>query len=157
MASGNGLPSSIHAAPNLMVKVQYQAGDETTIGYATNLVYRVHQGQKPIFTVDSPFPTEIAQAAAPSFVQGSMTLFLPKGTTIESMGLVPRRLGDKGEFIAALSQYYDINIYNVETNELVVSIQRAKVGDYTVTIGARNIVIVNLNFIGTNLKEGITY
>lgn len=157
MPSGNGLPSSLYAAPNLVVKVQYQGGNEATVGYATNLVYRVTQGQKPIFTVDSPFPAEIAQGASPSFVQGSMTLFLPKGTTVESMGLVPRRLGQQGEIIVALSQYYDINVYNKETNELVVSIQRAKVGDYTVTIGSRNVVVVSLNFIGTNLKEGVTY
>src|SRR5215469_14851307 len=96
--------SQIHAAPNLVVKIAYETdAKERVIGYASGLTFRVTQGQKEIFTVDSPFPQEIAQGLGQSMVRGNMALFLPKGQTLESLGLVPFRLRNKDTTYAMMA------------------------------------------------------
>lgn len=83
--------SRIITGPSLLIKIKAEGGFETMVGYATDLQINVTQGQKEIFGVDSPFPFEIAQGAAPSMVRGSMAIFILKGTNLETIGLVPYR------------------------------------------------------------------
>ena len=149
-----GFPSLIQTGASLLVKIGYDQNNEKVIGFATNLTYTVTQGQKSIFTVDSPFPAEIAQSAGPSFVKGSMTLFMPKGATMESAGLVPYRTDQGGENIAATSKYFDIKIYDRKTNQIVMTCKYCKVGQYTVNIPARGIVSISLAFDGMLLEPG---
>ena len=149
-----GFPSLIHTGASLLVKVAYDGGSEKVIGFANNLTYTVTQGQKSIFVVDSPFPAEIAQSAGPSFVKGSLTLYLPKGATMESVGLVPYRTDQQGANVAAKSKYFDIKVYDRLTNSPVMSCKYCKVGQYTVNIPARGIVSVTLTFDGMLLEPG---
>jgi hypothetical protein len=149
-----GFPSLIHTGASLLVKVKPDQGTEKIIGFATNLTYTVTQGQKSIFVVDSPFPAEIAQSAAPSFVKGSLTLYMPKGSTMESAGLVPYRTSQDGQNSAAKSKYLDLSIYDRLTNQAVMTCKFCKVGQYTVNIPARGIVSITLSFDGMILEPG---
>lgn len=149
-----GLPSLLNTGPSLIVKIAYEGeGTEKVIGYASGLSIRVSQGQREIFTVDSPFPAEIAQAAGQSMVRGSMTIFLPKGQTPESLGLVPQRILNKNPNIAAMagSKHFHLRIYDRLSTELMYSIDFCKVGDYTVNIQARQVVRCELSFTGMYL------
>jgi hypothetical protein len=111
-----------------------------------------------IFTVDSPIPAEIASAAAPSFIQGSMTLYLPKGTTLENSGLVPRMISPTGTDIAGTyTKTASVMVYNRESNELVIGVQGFKVGVYSFNMSVRSHVMISLQFAGTHIKEGISY
>lgn len=149
----------LHTGPSLVVKIAYEDDSrERVIGYASGLTFRVTQGQKEIFTVDSPFPQEIGQGMGASMVRGTMALFLPKGKTLESLGLVPYRLRNKDTTNAmmALSRYFNLRIYDRLTSELVMSADFVKVGDYTIAIQARNVVRCDLNFSGVYLTPGNT-
>jgi hypothetical protein len=152
-----GLPSLIHAAPALLVKIAYESDSkERIIGYASGLTFRVSQGQKEIYVVDSPFPAEIAQAASQSAVKGSMSIFLPKGQTPESLGLVPHRVLNKSGDIASMaaSKYFHLRVYDRLSTELVFSADFCKVGEYSVSIQARQVVRCELSFTGLYMTPG---
>lgn len=139
--------SFVHTAPSLILKVSHDQGaSEKIIGYATDLSYNVIQGQKLNFGVDSAFPQEIAQGSAQSFVRGTLTVFLPKGTTMEAAGLVPYRQDELGDSAAARSKYMGIRLYDRDTTQLVVSLDYVKIGSYSVTVASRQVVRVSLSF-----------
>jgi hypothetical protein len=141
------MQSAVHTGPSLTLKVFYPADQtEKVIGFASDFQYSVSQGQKAIFAVDSPFPVEIAQAAAPSLVRGSMTIYLPKGSTPEAAGLVPFRTDSQGEIAHAASKYLHFRIYDRQTTGLLYSIDYAKVSSYSVSIRNRSVVMVQLQF-----------
>ena len=143
------MKSAIQTGPNLLVKITYSGADvERTIGYATDLQYSVTQGQKMIFVVDSPFPAEIAQAAGPSHVRGSISIFLPKGHTPESLGLVPYRVDEKGFAHQAKSGYFHMRIVDRQSTGTLLSLDYCKVASYSVSISSRSVVKVNLSFEG---------
>jgi hypothetical protein len=121
---------------------------EKTIGYATDLQYTVNNGQKMIFTVDSPFPAEIAQAAGPTYVRGSMSLFLPKSSTPESLGLVPYRTSAEsgGAALHAASTYFHLKIYDRESKGTIFSLDYCKVGSYSMQIAAKQVVKFSISF-----------
>lgn len=149
--------SMLQTGPSLVVKIAYEDDHrERVIGYASGLTFRVSQGQKEIFTVDSPFPQEIGQGLGPSMVRGSMSVFLPKGQSLETLGLVPFRLRnrDTTNAMMAMSRYFHLRIYDRVTSELVMSADFVKVGDYSVSIQARSVVKCDLNFSGVYLTPG---
>lgn len=149
-----GIPSLLNTAPSLIVKIAYEGdGKERIIGYASNLSMRVSQGQREIFVVDSPFPAEIAQAAGQSMVRGSMSIFLPKGQTPESLGLVPQRILNHDPNYAAMaaSKHFHLRIYDRLSTQLMFSIDFCKVGEYSVNIQARQVVRCELSFSGMYL------
>lgn len=148
--------SILHTGPSLQVKIAYQDGTEKTIGYATGLNYTVLQGQKPIMVVDNPFPAEIAQGAAPSMVQGTLNILLPKGCTPESMGLVAYRRDASGAAYMPLSRYFHLRVYDRATSGLVFSCDFVKVGQYSMGIAARRVVQCDLAFTGMFLTPGNT-
>lgn len=148
--------SMLHTGASLLLKVKYESGDSKVLGYATSFSYSVSNGQRTIYTVDSPFPAEIAQSAGPSQVRGSLTLYLPKGTTPESEGLVPYRMDAAGNNLIGSSRYLNFEIIDRSTMNLVVALDNCKVSTYTVTIQARGIVQVNLTFEGVTATSGLT-
>jgi hypothetical protein len=141
--------SSLHAGPTLTLKIVYDDGTEKTIGYADSFQYTVMQGQREIFVVDSPFPAEIAQGATPSMVRGSISIYMPKGTSPESMGLVPYRQDENRRSVMTRSRYFTWRIYDRATGQRVVDIERCKVGSYSVSIASHTLVKVALSFSGT--------
>jgi hypothetical protein len=139
--------SVLQTGPSLLVKIFYVADNtEKLIGFASGLNFQVTQGQKPIFVVDSPFPAEIAQAAAPSMVRGSMTLFLPKGSSPEAAGLVAYRTDSMGDIYNAASKYLHLRIYDRVSTALIYSMDYTKVSGYSVNIRTRSHVQVQLQF-----------
>ena len=134
--------------------VKYDTGVSKVIGFARDLQFTVMQGQKTTYVVDSPFPAEIAQGTAPSGVKGSITLYLPKGVTMESAGLVPYRLNEKGENIAAASRYLTFEVYDRFTRNLIFSCEYCKVGQYSVSVSAKGIAMISLSFDGVYLTPG---
>lgn len=149
------MKSLLQTGASLALKVAYEDGKEKLIGFARGLSYTVSQGQKMTYTVDSPLPQEIAQGAGPMFVKGSLVVYLPKGTTPESVGLVPFRTDVAGEPIAQLSKVLHFRIYDRLTGNRVMAAEHCKVGMYTVTVQARGIVEVNLQFDGVLLTPGL--
>ena len=148
-----GMKSLIQTGASLLLKVHYPlTGEEKIIGYCRGLNYSVTQGQKIIHTVDTPFPVEIAQAAAPSMVRGNLVCYLPKGSTPESMGLVPYR----NDMNMAGSKYINIRIYDRLSQTLVMSCDYCKIGGYSVSVMARGIAEISLTFEGFMLTPGST-
>jgi hypothetical protein len=146
--------SLLHTGPSLQLKVALPGNSEKLIGYATGLQFSVIQGQKPMFVVDSPFPAQIAQAAAGSMVRGQITIFLPKGMTPETAGLVPYRQDQNGDIFAGNSQYVSFRVYDRATAQLVFAANYCKVSDYTIAIRSRQTVMCTLNFEGIFLVPG---
>lgn len=151
------MQSLLHTGPSLVVKIAYEEDSrERVIGYASNLTFQVSQGQKEIFAVDSPFPVEIGQGLGQSMVRGGMSLFLPKGQTLESLGIVPYRLRNKDttNAVMAMSRYFHLRVYDRLTSELVMAADWCKVGNYTVSIAARQLVRCEVSFSGIYLTPG---
>lgn len=149
------IKSILHTGPSLQVKVFYPAdGTEKTIGFATGLTFTVTQGQKAIYVVDSPFPAETSQAAGPSAVRGSMTMFLPKGSTPESAGLVPYRTDATGQINMAATKYLCFRIYDRVTSSLVLSLDYVKVSQYSMGIRAKTHVTCQIEFEGSYATPG---
>lgn len=144
----------LHAAPDMVLKVRNRGGEERTIGYCSGLSFTVTQGQKMIYVVDSPFPQEISQGAGPSFVRGTMNLYLPKGMTLESAGLVPYRKDIEGDHFLATSSYSNFMLYDRATEYLVYSIDHCKVSQYTVNVESKKLVRVQMQFEGMLLTPG---
>jgi hypothetical protein len=150
------MKSLLHTGASLALRVAYEDGTEKMIGFARNFSYTVTQGQKLTYTVDSPLPQEIAQGASPMVVKGSITLYLPKGTTPESVGLVPYRTDAQGRIINVLSKHLHFRIYDRFTQNLVFTAEYCKVANYTVSIQTRGIAEVSLTFDGILSTPGLT-
>lgn len=159
--------SILRTGPSLVLKIVHPSG-EKIIGYASGITYTVTNGQKSIFVVDSPFPAEISQAAGPSLVRGTISLFMPKGTTLEKAGLVPYRTsgaasaadtspnpGNPDNFVhLAHSMYVHWRLYDRETGELFMGIDYAKVGQYTINVQSKSVVKAELQFEGKYCVSG---
>ena len=148
------MKSLLQTGASILLKIQHEGGGEKTIGFCSDFSYTVTNGQKMIYVVDSVTPAEIAQGATASMVSGSMNLYLPKGVTMESVGLVPQRHNLKGENVMALSKAMTIKLYDRLSSLLIVAIEGAKVGQYTVSVPSKGIVKVQLTFNGTAATPG---
>lgn len=146
--------SVLQTGPSLTVKIAYEDNNEKTIGFATKLSYQVMNGQKVIQTVDSPFPIEIAQGAAPSYVRGTIQLLMPRGQTLEDLGLVPYRHDAQGYSQAHLSKYFHIRVYDRLNQSLIFSLDHCKVGSYSMDIAAKSIVMASITFEGILASPG---
>jgi hypothetical protein len=148
--------SVLRTAPNLVLKASYENSDvgEKIIGYANNLQWTVVQGQKAIFGVDSPFPQEIAQAAGPSYITGTLTLYMPKGSDPVRASLVPPA-GFKDDFPRqASSKYLHWRLYDRFSAELVLALNYCKVSQWSVSVTAKQLVMVQLSFEGFMMDYG---
>lgn len=148
----------IRTGAGLMLKVMYEPEanvPEKTIGFATNLSFTVIQGQKSIFTVDSPFPQEIAQGAGASQVKGSVTLYMLKRSDPIRAGLVsPTGLFTGGGANQALSRYFHWRFYDRTTQELAWAINYVKISSFTINVQAKQVVTVNCQFEGMFYEVG---
>jgi hypothetical protein len=141
---------------SLLLKVAYEDGKEKVIGFAKGLSVAVSQGHKNTFVVDSPFPAEMAQGTQPMIVKGSLTTYLPKGSTPESSGLVPYRLSLRNDENASTSKFMHLRVYDRTTDTLVFSADYCKVTSYNINMMARGIVEVQFQFDGMYLTPGNT-
>jgi hypothetical protein len=148
------MTSLLHTGTTLLLKIEYTNGAEKVIGFAKSLSYTVSQGQKTTYGVDSPFPVEIAQGAAPSSVRGSLVTYLPKGSSPESMGLVPYRHDVQGSPINAGSRYMALKVYDRATGKIVFICEFCKVGSYSVNVMARGVVECAFQFEGMFVTPG---
>jgi hypothetical protein len=151
------MKSLLHTGASLLLKVGYEDGTNKTIGYARNLSYTVTNGQKMTYVVDSPVAAEIAQGAGPMMVKGSLTVFLPKGNTPESLGLVSYRVDADGSYLSILSKYISFQVFDRATLNVIMALEYCKVSNYTVTVQARGIAEVNLQFDGQLATPGLTF
>lgn len=152
--------SRLHTAPNLQLKVAYEASEvEKLIGYASGLSFTVNNGQKEIYTVDSVAIQELAQGAAPTNVKGSLIVYLPKGSDPIRAGLVAPTfdIGTKDDTpVNVTSKYLHWKIYDRFTGELVFAINFAKVGVWNMSIGAKQVVKISLQFTGQVYETGVS-
>lgn len=148
------MKSQLHTGPSLLLKIAASGQSERTIGYASGLQFSVSNGQKPLMVVDSPFPFQIMQAAGASMVRGQLNIYLPKGMTPETAGLIPYRQDSQGNIFAGASQYLSVRLYDRATTQLVFSCDFVKFGDYTVSVRTRSTVQVVMNFEGMFLNPG---
>lgn len=153
------MQSIIQTGSSLRLAVAFEKdGNERTIGYATSFSVSQSLGGQPIFGVDSIFPQEIALAGSPSSIQGSMTIYMLKGTDPIRMGLVAPVVdpnSSKNNFPQqAPSRYIHFRLYDRATNELVISAEFCKVLGWSFATQARSSVIVNLSFAGMWLAYG---
>ena len=139
--------SILQTGPSMVVKIKQEDGEEKTIGFADAINFSPTTGLKPIHVVDSPFPAEIATAAGASMVSGNMSLYLPKGTSMESLGLVPYRRKGEETWLGA-SKYLSIRVYDRSTEKIVYSMDFCKFSGYTVGIAARSVVKITAQFTG---------
>lgn len=146
--------SKVITGPALRIKIKPEDGFEQLIGFATDLQINIDQGQKAIFGVDSPFPFEIAQGAAPSMVRGTMVVYMLKGTNLESMGLVSYRSDDGRQIISPNSKYIDINIYDRASGILIYGLKMCKISGYTMSVSSRNVLKCSLRFDGILMEPG---
>jgi hypothetical protein len=150
------MKSLLHTGASLLLKVGYEDGSEKTIGFARNLNFSVSNGQKVTYVVDQATPAEIAQGAAPSFVKGSLNIYLPKGTNPEAMGLVAYRHDAEGNQIAVLSKHLHFKIYDRATLNLIFTAEYCKVSTWSFVAQARGIVEIQLQFDGVYLTPGLS-
>lgn len=150
--------STLRTGPNLVLKVSYADSPEKTVGYAQSINFSVSQGQKAIYTVDSPFIQELAQGAAPSMVSGSVTLFMPKGSDPVRAGLaVPTvDFNATDDPLMVTSRYLNWRFYDRYTSELAFAVNFVKVSNWSTSISAKAVVQVNLNFEGLFYETGIS-
>lgn len=147
--------SIVQTGPSLVLKVFYpESGIEKVVGYCAGLNFNVQQGQREIFVVDTPFPAESAQAASPSFVRGQLALYLLKGMTVESSGLVPYRQSPDGKIQQAASRYMSWRIYDRSSSALILACDYVKVASYSVGVRSRSAVMVQLEFTGLYATPG---
>jgi hypothetical protein len=74
---------------------------------------------------------------------------------MESAGLVPYRHTGNGDNYLATSEYVKLRLYDRITEALVYSVDNCKVGTYTVTVQAKNVVRVSLQFEGMYVSPGL--
>lgn len=147
----------IRTAPTLKLKVFYKGRDvpEKTVGYAANFQFTVSQGQKPIYTVDTPYAAELAQGAAPQLIQGSLTLYMVKGMDPVRVGLVPPPNSNINNApVHAFSEMLDWRIYDRFSGELAWAINDVKVSQWSVSTQAKSIVTAQLTFQGIYYSSG---
>jgi hypothetical protein len=169
----SGTQSVLRTGANLVVKVAYTGSKvEKTIGYATAINYIVNNGLKIIHVVDTPFPQELAYGAAGMTVTGTLSLVLPKGTTLERAGLVPYRTAGgasekdgitenygSGDVVDTVyiggGQYMHLRVYDRASGEMVMGCDYCKVQNYQISIQSKSVVHANISFVGKFLVPGI--
>ena len=143
--------SVAQTAPNLVVKMITEGGEERTLGFCRSFRVDSQTGQKPIFTVDSTFPAEIAQAAGPQSVSGSMSVYALKGTDPVRLGLIPPAYDPNSPQsfpLNAASRYSHFRVYDRTTQQLCFSIDYAKVSSFSMSVESKGVVQIQLSFTG---------
>lgn len=141
--------SNIQSAPDLRVM-----WNGKLIGYGTALSYSISQGQKPILTVDSPFPAEIAQGASMSMVEGTLTIFKMKASSPEATGMIGARTFSSGHSndptftTLGAAKYSVLEVYDRLSNNAILKAYYVMVGTQNWTVQAKNIMQGSITFQG---------
>ena len=142
--------SFLLAAPELRLRI-----NGVLVGYATGLSYRISQGQKPIFGVDSPLPQELSQGAAPSMIEGSIIVVRPKGGSPENWQLMTPRTGDGTQETGDVTQtalgsaqYSMIEVFDRQTDQLIIRISYVMFSQQDWQVGAGGLMQGSLSFQG---------
>jgi len=149
--------AQIRTGAGLKLKVKYENdtdAPEQTIGFCSNLNFTVDMGQKEIFTVDSPFPQEIAQGAKQSMVRGTVTLYMRKRKDPVRDALVVGTSYDTADPQMPFSRYINWRFYDRVTQELAFAINYVKVGQFSVNVQAKQVVVYTLIFTGMIYEAG---
>jgi hypothetical protein len=149
--------SILRTGPSLSLRVSYTGGDEKTIGYAESINFSVSQGQKKIYTVDTPFAQEISQGAGASGVTGSVVLYMPKGSDPVRAGLVPSAVDfglSADQPLLVTSKYFNWRFYDRLSGELAFAINFVKVSNWSAVVTAKSVVKVNMTFDGIFYEPG---
>lgn len=168
------LQSVLRTGANMVVKVAYNTNkQENTIGYATSLTYNVTNGLKLNHVVDSPFPSEIAYGSAPMQVQGTLSLLMPKGSTLEGAGLVPYRtaggasdkdgvqvsFGSSGNFANSVyiggGQYMHLRIYDRLSGNMILGCDYCKIQSFQISVQSKSVARADISFVGKFLIPSI--
>jgi hypothetical protein len=160
--------STIRASANILLKVVPEDGAEKIIGFVTSVALSMGGTQRVIHGVDSVYPQEIAYGAGPSQVGLSMSLVMPKGQTLESLGLVPYRTGggnsplDTGNSAAGANtvygaggRYIHLRLYDRITGELFYGVDFCKVNSFSITAQSKSIIRADLQYTGMFLIPGV--
>jgi len=161
--------SKIHNAPELKLYINNQLA-----GYANDFRYSVVQGQKAFYGVDSPFPQEIAQGAAPSLVEGTMTVFRPKNGSPEAWGFMTPRaskygseedlvtggfkangMENPGSTALGSGKYSIIRLEDRKTSKVVANIYFVMFSAQSWSVGARGIMMGTLSFQGMTVDHPV--
>jgi hypothetical protein len=141
------LPKVLISAPELIVRVNGK-----TIGYASGLNWSQTQGQKMTFGVDSPFPQEISQGSAPSFVSGSMTVYRLKNSSPEEQGIIaPRTPGGTpiaNTSIQGAAKYSVIELVDRQTKATILRFNGVMFASQSWSVQSRDIVQGVVSFQG---------
>lgn len=152
------MQSLLRTGANLMLKVSYETGgEEKTIGFVQAISFNVIQGQKPIITVDSPFPQEFAQGAAPSMVSGSATLYVPKGSDPIRAGLVAPTFdafSGTNTPLGPAVQMFNWRLYDRLTGEMAFAVNSVKVGSWSMNVAAKSLMMCSISFEGLYFESG---
>lgn len=150
-----GVPSVLHTAASLLIKIQYPNGEEAGLGIVDSFNFTQNQGQKLQFCVDSPMPYAVDQGAAPSSIHGTLSCYLPKGTHLEAMGLVPYRHTVNGTIYQGISKTFNIRLYDRDSLRMIYSLDNCKVSAYSIGFATKNFVKCSLTFEGTWTTPGL--
>ena len=156
------MKSPIQSAPELRLLINGKVA-----GYATGLNYRILQGQKLIFGVDSPFPQEIAQGAGPSYAEGSIQVFRTKDGSPEIWGMMTPRTSEDGVFesgsIASTAlgsgKYLVLELRERATDKIVLKMTHVMFGSQEWSVTAKQVMTGSVSFQGIvahNSDDGTT-
>ena len=159
--------STIRASANVLLKIVPEDGEEKTIGFVTSVSLSTGGTQRVIHGVDSVYPQEIAYGAAPSQIGLSMSLVMPKGQTLESLGLVPYRTGggagsqDTGNSAFGTDtvyigggRYVHVRLYDRITGELFYGVDYCKVNSFTISAQSKSVIRADIQYTGFFLIPG---
>lgn len=154
------MQTMLYTGASVRLAIAYESGEavERTIGYASGLNFSQSLGAQNIMGVDSVFPQEIALAAGQSMVQGSMNIFMLKGTDPIRMGLVAPAVDSQSTNNnypqQAPSRYCHFRFYDRQTGELLLSIEFCKVTSWQVAFQARQTLQASVSFTGMWVSYG---
>lgn len=143
--------SFLLTAPEMKIRI-----NGTLAGYVTGFSYQSSQGQKMVFGVDSPFPQEIAQGAAPSFVEGSFQVVRPKGGSPETWGYMTPRTssdgisesGDPSSTALGSGRYSTIEIFDRKTDALMFKALYVMFGTQNWRVVVKDVMLGTISFQG---------
>ena len=113
------------------------------------------------FGVDSPFPQEIGQGAAPSFVEGVLELYRPKGGAPETWNFMSHRASTDGKTedgnltTTALgsAKYSVLEIYDRATDNLMIRIGYVMFGNQSWSVTVKDVMKGSVSFQGIVLAH----
>jgi hypothetical protein len=163
------MQTNLRSSSTVIIKiVEENSNLERTLGFVSSIALNVSQGSKPIFTVDSVFPAEIAAGASPSAVSLQLSCVMLRDSTLESIGIVPRRTvsgsskdfnpagtaEDDGSVFVGASKYIHVRLYDRYTGEMFYGVDWCRVNSVAINAQSRSVVRADISLTGMYLIPG---